>query len=68
VLLAAGLSWIWGGRGARSTDVEMGRQKEGMDESGTDNTLSSGEIRNSSDDMNVKMEKEDWDCRVGYAS
>jgi len=59
VLLAAGLSWIWGGRGARSTDLKMGRKEEGMDESGTDNTLSSGESGNSNDDMNVKMEKED---------
>lgn len=68
VLLAAGLSWIWGGRGARSTDAEMGRNGERMNELGTYDTLSGGESSCSSDDIDVEMEKEDWDCRVGYAS
>lgn len=75
VLVAAGLSRIWGGKRARSVAVEEWRPEEEIEELEKGKVLGRG--KNSLDGAKGNWrsngdeeatEKEDWDRRIGYAS
>ncbi|KAL9614764.1 MAG: hypothetical protein Q9167_000755 [Letrouitia subvulpina] len=78
VLLAAGVSRAWAGRGARSAIVEMRGLEEGVEEPDQVQALREGESSSSkkdgkndwrgSEDRDAETERDDWDWRVGYAS
>lgn len=73
VLLAAGVSRMWAGRGAGSAFGVIQRLEAGVEEpdqakAWSENQSSIEHAKDGSEDRDTELGKEDWDWRIGYAS